>query len=101
MMFDVRPAFAVFLILGSLPIHAAAIAEAELDPRFKDTIRPFLTSYCTGCHSGEKPAAQFDLGKYIDLQSVVQDHGHWALVIQKLSAKQMPPQGTPQPPEVV
>src|ERR1044071_8044880 len=102
MMFDVRRTIlGIFAILGSLPVQAAVIAESELEPRFKDTVRPFLTSYCTGCHSGEKPAAQFDLGKYVSLGSVVQDHAHWGLVVEKLSAKQMPPSGTKQPLDAV
>ncbi len=41
--------------------------------------------------------AQFDLGQYSNLGAVVQDHGHWSLVLEKLSAKQMPPPQAKQP----
>ncbi|HWC99973.1 MAG TPA: DUF1592 domain-containing protein [Candidatus Sulfopaludibacter sp.] len=74
-------------------------ANPGLDQQFSHTIRPFVEKYCVGCHSGQTPAAQFDLKSYTSVDSVVRDHSRWALVIDKLSAKQMPPAGLPQPPE--
>ena len=41
--------------------------------------------------------AQFDLGQYSNLRAVVQDHRHWSLVLEKLTAKQMPPPQATQP----
>ena len=41
--------------------------------------------------------AQFDLGQYSNLRAVVQDHRHWSLVLEKLTAKQMPPPQAMQP----
>src|SRR5689334_22994883 len=73
--------------------------DTDLARRFSQTVRPFLTLYCTGCHSGPTPEASFDLERYTTMESVVQDFGHWALVLGKLMAKEMPPQGVKQPPE--
>jgi hypothetical protein len=78
---------------------ADARVEADLERTFGQTVRPFMASYCTGCHSGPAPAASFDLRRYTTMQSVVDDFGHWALVLRKLTAGEMPPQGTKQPPE--
>jgi len=41
--------------------------------------------------------AQFDLGQYSNLRAVVQDHSHWSLVLEKLTAQQMPPPQAMQP----
>ena len=66
--------------------------------RFRKTVRPFLTSYCVGCHGGTAPAAQFDLESYSTLDAVVRDYPRWALVLEKLTAKEMPPKPVRQPP---
>ena len=96
------------LILGVLaapwtqaPTHAAATvnADAELERRFTQTVRPFVTSYCVVCHSGPAAAAQFDLRSYKGLADVVRDYPHWNLVLDKLSAGQMPPKEAKQPPD--
>ena len=51
-------------IAGTHGMRAADVANAELERRFTQTVRPFLTRYCIGCHGGETPAAQFDLRPY-------------------------------------
>ncbi len=74
-------------------------ADAYLARRFIQTVRPFVTSYCAGCHSGPTPAASLDLQRYSTMESVVDDFPHWALVLSKLTTKEMPPPGMKQPPE--
>src|SRR4030095_5780119 len=93
-------ATAIFLFLSAVTVKAATPDPTELDleRRFVEAVRPFLVSYCISCHSGEKPMAQFDLGQYSNLRAVVQDHSHWSLVLEKLSAKQIPPPQAKQPP---
>lgn len=75
--------------------------EAALAQQFSQTVRPFLSTYCAGCHSGAEPAAAFDLQRYATLESVVEDFGHWTLVLSKLKTQEMPPQETKQPPEAL
>jgi hypothetical protein len=81
-------------ILGTISARAATpeLADADLDQRFVETVRPFLETYCVKCHSGEKPKAQFDLASYSNRTTVVQDIPRWALVRDKLSATEMPPE---------
>ncbi len=89
------------LVLGgavSLSMGAAATGDAALEGRFAATVRPFLTKYCIGCHSGSSPAAQLDFTRYSTLTAVVADYPHWSLVLEKLTAGQMPPKIAPQPP---
>jgi mono/diheme cytochrome c family protein len=83
-----------FLLIPQL--HAAS--DAELERAFAQIVRPFLASYCVGCHGGISAAAQFDLRGYTTLAAVVRDYPRWSLVLEKLSAGEMPPKGLKQPP---
>src|SRR5438309_8644634 len=80
-------------------IHAADTAPTELDRTFSQTVRPFLNTYCAGCHSGATPAAQFDLQPYTNVAAVVRDYPRWNLVLEKLTAREMPPKPLKQPPD--
>ena len=77
---------------------AAQDNATSLDQQFQQTVRPFVAKYCATCHSGQMPAAQFDLKSYTSMQMVTEDFARWALVMQKLKAKEMPPKPMPQPP---
>src|SRR5262245_27121626 len=92
---------ASYTLLAERRISADDDAEAGLVRQFNQTVRPFLATYCTGCHSGSEPAAGFDLQRYATLASVVEDFGHWAIMQRKLAARKMPPSGTKQPPEAL
>src|SRR5579863_2442200 len=81
--------------LSLLCSHAAG---PDLDHAFTDTVKPFLNSYCIACHSGSSPAAQLDLRQYSTLAAVVADYPRWSLVLEKLTAGQMPPKVAKQPP---
>ncbi|MBI3207368.1 MAG: DUF1592 domain-containing protein [Candidatus Solibacter usitatus] len=86
---------ALVAIIVAIPVLRAA--SPGLERGFEQTVRPFLNSYCVSCHSGDKPAAEFDLRGYSSVAEVVRDHGRWALVMEKLHANEMPPKQTPQP----
>ena len=89
----------VVLLLGTLTVSVRAFdpPQPDLQRGFADTVRPFVNTYCAGCHSGEKPAAQFDLRQYSDMASAVRDYRHWSLVMARLTAKEMPPAPVQQP----
>jgi len=69
-----------------------------LEQKFARTVRPFLNTYCVGCHGGSAPAAGFDLRQYATLGMVTRDYPRWNLALEKLTAKEMPPKVAPQPP---
>ena len=98
-----RSALAItrLLVIGSIALPwagAADVASSDLEHKFAQTVRPFLASYCVGCHGGATPAAQFDLQPYTTVAAVVRDYPRWNLVLEKLTAKEMPPKQAPQPP---
>jgi hypothetical protein len=87
------------LALIGLPLLGiSATPNSDLERKFTQTVRPFLATYCTGCHSGASPAAQFDLGPYSTTAAVVGDLAHWNHVSERLTTNQMPPKGLKQPP---
>ena len=72
--------------------------DSDLERQFAQTVRPFLTAYCTGCHGGSAPAAGFDLRSYSGVATVVHDYSRWNVVLEKLAAGAMPPKAARQPP---
>src|SRR5215510_2483386 len=87
---------------GALPsLNAANQTDADLARRFSQIVRPFVASYCAGCHSGPTPAAGLDLQSYTTMESVVDDFDRWSLALRKLTAREMPPQPMKQPPETL
>ena len=95
-------------VMGFLPgwllsgVAAAAPEAVELEREFAETVRPFLAAYCTGCHGQDKPKGQLDLSQYGDSKAVVRDHQQWAIVLEALTSKEMPPEkATRQPPEAL
>jgi len=88
-------ALPVLLVFGAVPASAAA---PVLDREFEQTVRPFVAKYCVGCHSGQTPAAQFDLKAYSTMDMVTRDYPRWAQVLERLTANEMPPKPMPPPP---
>lgn len=90
---------AVSAAVALVTLPAAHAATSTLDRQFEQTVRPMVIQYCIGCHSGSKAAAQFDLKSYTSLDMVTADFPRWALVMERLTAKEMPPKPMPRPPE--
>ena len=76
---------------------ALSAANPALEKQFQQTVRPILAKYCNGCHTGDTPAAEFDLKPYSTVESVLRDHPRWHLVSERMMAKEMPPKQMPQP----
>src|SRR6516162_3936841 len=67
---------------------AAPAARSDV---FQTTVKPFLRTYCEGCHGGRQPAAGLDLTAYSSPESVVGDQRRLSLVLARLKAGEMPP----------
>jgi len=85
----------ILFLIGAIPAWSATPA---LDREFEQTVRPFVAKYCAGCHSGQTPAAQFDIKAYSSMEMVTRDYPRWAQVLERLSAQEMPPKPLPRPP---
>src|SRR3984885_14127913 len=89
-------ALSILLAIAALP--AAEAATPALQQQFERSVRPFVAKYCVGCHSGQMPAGQFDLKAYATVGMVTADYPRWALVMERLTAKEMPPKPLSPPP---
>src|ERR1700689_499737 len=91
-------------LLLSLALTAATLADAgtaptaPIDQGFEHTVKPFVTKYCVACHSGKMAPAQFDLKSYTNVDMVTDDFARWALLAERLKAKETPPKPMPPPP---
>ncbi len=96
MLNSLRPGTALIVLLvcaaGALQSVTGDDQRGALRRDFQELVRPFLKTYCTGCHGGEQPKAKFDLSPYASLESVTGDLGHWKLVLERLRAEEMPPE---------
>jgi len=77
----------LLVFAGLAAISAAGAVSPVLDRQFNETVRPFVTKYCTGCHGGEMPAAALDLKSYATMDAVIRDYTRWTVVKDKLEAK--------------
>jgi hypothetical protein len=103
-----RPRLYVFVfLLGLVPAlgfwgpqtqPAAGPAPTSLETEFRDTINPFITTYCTGCHAGKQPKGDLDLSVYTSVEKVARDFGRWATVLEQLESGTMPPSKAKQHP---
>jgi hypothetical protein len=94
----------LFLMGAVAPLCLGAAvqpAHSELETGFDQTVKPFVATYCVGCHSGSAPAANFNLKAYSTEAEVVQDLPRWNSVMGRLKSDQMPPKGMKQPPPEV
>lgn len=85
-------------MLAAIATLAYGAPKNGLDQQLEQTVRPFVSKYCIGCHSGATPAAQFDLKAYTNMDAVTRDYPRWHLVMERLTAKDMPPKPMPAPP---
>ena len=95
---------ALLFTLGALGLPAwsgqtTARSAVPIRPdAFQTSVRPFLQSYCYGCHGGNQPAAGLDLTSYGSQESVTSDQRRWNLVLSRLKAGEMPPSQSRQQP---
>jgi hypothetical protein len=75
-----------------------ATAPSPLENQFKGIVRPFLESYCLGCHGKEKPKGELDLSAYATADSVAKDLAQWETVLEQLKSGTMPPAKAKQQP---
>ncbi len=84
------------LVLTTIDHRAAADdrpdrAPGSVEARFRAECRPFLETYCVGCHGHDKPKGDLDLSAFTSADSVARDLPHWELVREQLEAGSMPP----------
>lgn len=72
------------------------LALAEPAP-FEKEVQPFLVKYCRECHNGKKKEGELDLEKYKSHATALKAADFWEQAAKRVEAKEMPPEGSPQP----
>ena len=90
------------MVVALLVMSTCAAAEPdadELDRRFTKTVGPFLKTYCLDCHGHSQPEAKLDLSTYLSADAVAKNHQVWAIVLERLEAREMPPSDSERQPD--
>jgi hypothetical protein len=83
----------ILLLVGVTPASAdeGGPGAESLEAGFRETVRPFLETYCLGCHAGEKPRGDLNLGAYTTARAVAAQLARWQMVREQVEAEIMPP----------
>jgi hypothetical protein len=100
--------FAAFLALvhfmGRSGLRSQAPAKDDdsplgtLEERFSGTAQPFFKSYCFSCHGPKKRKGHLDLSREATLTAISKKPALWERVLERLEAREMPPEDTPKMP---
>jgi mono/diheme cytochrome c family protein len=74
------------------PAAPAASAKLPLDRSFANVVQPFLEKHCLTCHGTQRQEAKLDLSRYTTLASVTNDQRVWETVLERIEAREMPPE---------
>jgi Protein of unknown function (DUF1592)/Protein of unknown function (DUF1588)/Protein of unknown function (DUF1587)/Protein of unknown function (DUF1585)/Protein of unknown function (DUF1595)/Planctomycete cytochrome C len=84
-----------FLLLAILGVSVPTLAA---EPDFEQAVRPFLKTYCLGCHGERKQEGKLDLSTETSAARVLSNPGRWDGVLERLEADEMPPPKAPKQP---
>jgi hypothetical protein len=63
---------------------------------FRDEIRPILEKHCYECHGPEKQKGKLNLATFAEHEQVLGAKETWQLVLERVQAFEMPPEGKPE-----
>ncbi|MBC8353847.1 MAG: DUF1592 domain-containing protein [Planctomycetes bacterium] len=93
-MFALPATFVACLLMPYLALSAycAEPTRDQLSRDFAETVAPFLKANCLACHGSERQEAKLDLSEYTSVADVTRAHATWEIVLERLAAKEMPPE---------
>lgn len=87
-------------ILSALPLVAAPPVPSARDAAaFRQTVEPFLARHCVGCHNEKLRSGEVDLAALREVQRAFHERQVWEQALRKIRTGEMPPPGSPRPPE--
>ena len=92
------PSAAIVPTPAPAPSVAADAPLAAAD--FENSVKPLIQQNCIGCHNPVKLKGDLDLQQFLTKSSddALKNRDVFELVVQKLRAGEMPPEGRPRPP---
>jgi hypothetical protein len=83
----------LILLLAAGPFLRTAAGAGSFD---KD-VQPILRDTCSGCHNEKLASGGLNLTLFMDPASVIAKRDGWEVIVAKLKAGEMPPEGVPKP----
>ena len=81
--------------MSTLPASPQQAAEGPGAATFENAVSPVLANTCSLCHNRQLASGGFDAAAFLDPASLASKREGWELILQKLRAGEMPPQGIP------
>jgi hypothetical protein len=79
--------------------RAEAVPAETLERRFEARVKPFLERYCFSCHGPKKQKASLDLSRDSTVRAIANNTRSWGRVLERLQAREMPPEEAARQPE--
>ena len=89
------PQAASCALLAALALWLVPRLRAGPVEDYQGTVRPILQKYCYKCHGPEKKKGELDLSVFTDYPKVLEAKEVWQLVLERVQAYEMPPEGQP------
>jgi hypothetical protein len=81
----------VFGFTVSVAAGLRASDPPDFEKQYRETVRPFLETYCVKCHGGDKTRADVDLGRFTSASMVSRTFAQWEIVLEQIKSCDMPP----------
>ena len=85
------------LAILSLALPGGPRAAASAADPFRDSVLPFLNTYCIRCHDAKTKKGELDLTRFPAASKLVEDFRQWQHVVTFLKKGEMPPAKAKQP----
>jgi hypothetical protein len=86
--------FTLVLLLAYSPLLRAAAVACS----FEKDVQPILRDVCSECHNQKMASGGLNLAPFLEPSSVLAKRDGWEVILAKLKAGEMPPEGIPKPP---
>ena len=88
----------VYFFAGPISYQAQKIESATSSKTsFEKIVLPFFSTNCYICHNEKLASGGLDLKFFKTVESLAERRETWELIVHKLSAGEMPPEGAPRP----
>ncbi len=95
--FGLVAALSALGIAGYESVNGSVSVQATRTVEYAKDVKPVVTKFCIGCHTGKNAPAGIDLSKAKSDSDLQKSESDWERVVRALRANEMPPPAAPQP----
>ena len=86
-------------VSGTTLKTTALLLPSESNSSFDKAVKPLLMNTCRPCHNAQISSGGLNLDTFMQTTSIEKYRENWELILQKVSAGEMPPRGITRPPK--